>query len=193
MTNINENYAALHYDGIEQANTIDESATATETIEVTKIKTDNQDDNMDDEFNRGYLYKDIPDFYKRVGRLLNNSEIDPLVADYFEYAPSAEFTIKKLIPDWKTILKNYGKVENVAENTEKYFNFLTCIIIQTAINMYSTVIGKEYKMIQTVSSKIEYNDSDVNLLTSLKERLNQLLSSIITEYGIGDETFMTLS
>lgn len=193
MINNNKNYATLHYDRIEQANTIDETVTATETIEVTKIKTDNRDDDIDDGFNRGYLYKDIPDFYKRVGILLNNSEIDSTIADYFEYAPSAEFSIKKLVPDWKTILKNYGKSENVSENTERYSNFLTCIIFQTAINMYSTIIGKEYKIIQTVSSKIEYNDSDIDLLSSLQERLNRILALVNTNYGIGNETFMTLS
>lgn len=193
MINNNKNYAALHYDGIEQANTLEEIVTASETIEVTKTKTENQDEDMDNEFNQGYLYKDIPDFYKKVGILLNNSEIDSTIADYFENAPSAEFNIKKLVPDWKIILKNYGKSENVSENTEKYFSFLTCIILQTAINMYPTVIGKEYKIIQTVSSKIEYNDSDFNLLSLLKERLNQLLLVVNAGYGIGNETFMTLS
>lgn len=114
-------------------------------------------------------YKDIPDFYDRVLRLIGMQGSENLITfiDYAENAPFAESIIKSYVLQWETL------------DEEKIPLFESAIIYQTAINMYNIYRNGDKKVTQTTSMKIEYFERDAtNLLNFLNKMLFEILNKI---------------
>lgn len=114
-------------------------------------------------------YKDIPDFYDRVLRLIGMQGSENLITfiDYAENAPFAESIIKGYVLQWETL------------DEEKIPLFESAIIYQTAINMYNIYRNGDKKVTQTTSMKIEYFERDAtNLLNFLNKMLFEILNKI---------------
>ena len=119
-------------------------------------------------------YKDIPDFYNRVLRLINmqgSTELNTFI-DYAENAPFAEAIIKSYVLQWETL--DEGKIPL----------FESAVVYQTAINMYDVYSNGDKKVTQTTSMKIEYFERDVSQLIEL---LNKKLFEIINKLNEGKE------
>ena len=119
-------------------------------------------------------YKDIPDFYNRVLRLINmqgSTELNTFI-DYAENAPFAEAIIKSYVLQWETL--DEGKMPL----------FESAVVYQTAINMYDVYSNGDKKVTQTTSMKIEYFERDVSQLIEL---LNKKLFEIINKLNEGKE------
>lgn len=119
-------------------------------------------------------YKDIPDFYNRVLRLINmqgSTELNTFI-DYAENAPFAEAIIKSYVLQWETL--DEGKIPL----------FESAVVYQTAINMYDVYSNGDKKVTQTTSMKIEYFERDVSQIIEL---LNKKLFEIINKLNEGKE------
>lgn len=113
-------------------------------------------------------YKTIPDFYDRVRSLLttDSMSLPDAVIDYPENAPLAESMIKKRVSNWNDL------------EEDKILIFKGAVVYQTAIVCKSVSRQNEYKIAQTQSLKIEYNESTFDLDSYLNEKLDELLSEI---------------
>lgn len=119
-------------------------------------------------------YKDIPDFYNRVLRLIGmqgSNELNTFI-DYAENAPFAEAIIKSYVLQWETL--DEGKIPL----------FESAVVYQTAINMYDVYSNGDKKVTQTTSMKIEYFERDVSQIIEL---LNKKLFEIINKLNEGKE------
>lgn len=123
----------------------------------------------------GYTtYKDIPDFYDRVLRLIGMQGSENLITfiDYAENAPFAEIILKEYVPNW-------DKLEE-----EKIPLFESAVVYQTAINMYDVYRNGDKKVTQTTSMKIEYFERNVSQFIDF---LNKKLFEIINKLNEGTE------
>lgn len=119
-------------------------------------------------------YKDIPDFYNRVLRLIGmqgSNELNTFI-DYAENAPFAENILKEYVPSWNELEE--GKIPL----------FESAVVYQTAINMYDVYSNGDKKVTQTTSMKIEYFERDVSQIIEL---LNKKLFEIISKLNEGKE------
>lgn len=119
-------------------------------------------------------YKDIPDFYNRVLRLINmqgSTELTTFI-DYAENAPFAESILKEYVSSWNEL------------EEEKIPLFESAVVYQTAINMYDVYSNGDKKVTQTTSMKIEYFERDVSQIIEL---LNKKLFEIISKLNEGKE------
>lgn len=119
-------------------------------------------------------YKDIPDFYNRVLRLIGmqgSNELNTFI-DYAENAPFAENILKEYVPSWNELEE--GKIPL----------FESAVVYQTAINMYDVYRNGDKKVTQTTSMKIEYFERNSSQFIDF---LNKKLFEIINKLNEGTE------